>query len=277
MTKKNESTALAVITPEEQAYLDSLKPKQSQGPSGPNRLTINTKSRDEDGNKLVIGSWHITGTDKYYDGVIKFRPVRKANKLISYVEGANGAWNLRGESVYFEDFRNEIPDSTGGNALGRKFGKKYSDEEKEASKKAATVYMDVFGIVTFGDEEFPVLFRTQAGKMYRMGTAFDAIPKGKEFSQYSFNIEALQETDPKTKKVNEFWSIQVTPDLSKTLPISPILAFDKEVQEYISAVNESVLNQYRQNSRGYAEDNFVASVHKPVQVSAHIIEDDLPF
>lgn len=277
MTKKNESTALTVITPEEQAYLDSLKPQQSQGPSGPNRLTINDKSRDADGNKQVIGSWHITNTDKYYDGVIKFRPVRKASKLISYMEGANGGWNLRGESVYFDDFRQEILDSTGGIALGRKFGRKFSDEEKAATRDLAKVYLDVFGIVTFGDEEFPVLFRTQAGKLARIAEAFEAVPKGKEFSQYSFDIEALQEINPKTKEVNKFWSIKVTPDLSKTLPIMPILAFDKEVQEYISAINEGILSQYRQNSRGYAEDTLVRAVHKPVQVSAHIIEDELPF
>ena len=272
---ESESTELMVVTPEEQAYLDSLRPAKSAGPTGPNRLEINTKSRDEDGKKLTIGSWHITNTDMYFDGIIKFRPVRSALKLIAYVEDANKNWQLRGESIYFQDYRDEILDSTGGVALGRKFGRKFTDEEKEVTKKLAGVYMDVFGFVDIGDgEQRPVMFRTRGGKMFKLSEAFKSLPKGKEFSQYAFDIEALQEVDPTTKKVSDYWTVKVVPDMSKTLPITPILAFDGEVQEYIKSTNENIIQQFRQNAGKRAEDILVNSV---TAHTAETFDEELPF
>jgi hypothetical protein len=273
--KESESTEIAVISPEEQAYLDSLRSNKQSGPTGPNRLEINTKSRDEDGKKLPIGAWHITGTDVYFDGTISFRPVRAVNKLISYTEKEANNWQLRGESIYFSDYRDEILDSTGGIALGRKFGRQYSDEEKEASKKNASVYFDIFGLVDIGDgEQRPVLFRTRGGKMFRMSEAFKSIPKGKEYSQYAFNLEALQEVDPTTKKVSDYWTIKVVPDMSKVLPISPILAYNAEVNDYIKATNESIIRQFKQNAGRKAEDVLVESV---TAETTEPFDDTLPF
>lgn len=267
--KESESTEIAVISPEEQAYLDSLRPAKAAAPAGPARLVINTDSKNADGKKVPIGAWHITGTDIYFDGEINFRPVRAVNKLISYVENANKEWVLRGESVYFTDYRDEILDSTGTVALGRKFGSKLSDEEKEVNKKLAGVYYDIFGFVDIGDgKSYPVLFRTRGGKMYKMGKAFESVPKGKEYSQYNFKIETLQEGAAK------YWTINVTPDLSKVLPISPILAYDKEVSEFIKASNENVIQQFKQNAGRKVEDTLVETATKP---TAFDIDDDLPF
>lgn len=269
MTKtKNESTALAVITPEEQEYLDSLRPAKVAGPTGPNRLEINTKARNEDGKKLPIGAWHITGTDIYFDGEINFRPVRAVSKLISYVEDANKSWQLRGESIYFTDYRDEILDSTGGIALGRKFGRQYTDEEKEAAKKNAGVYFDIFGLVDFGDgTQHPVLFRTRGGKMMKMSEAFNSVPKGKEYSQYNFKLEPIQEA--------AYWTIKVVPDMSKVLPISPILAYNAEVNTYIKATNENIISQFKQNAGRKSEDILVSSVTAINE--ADIFDDTLPF
>ena len=279
MTKtklKEEATAVAVIGPEEQAYLDSLRPAKSSGPTGPARLEINTKSRDEEGNKLAIGAWHISGTDIYVDGVLNFRPIRALSKLISYTEDANKNWQLRGESIYFSDYRDEILDSTGGVALGRKFGSKFSDEEKEESKKNASVYYDIFGLVDIGDgEQRPVLFRTRGGKMFKMSQAFQSVPKGKEYSQYNFKLEALQEVDPKTKKVSDYWTINVTPDLSKVLPISPILAYDAEIKDFIGATNDNIIRQFKQNAGRKAENTLVETAS--ASMPSIDIDDDLPF
>lgn len=266
---ESTSTEIAVISPEEQAYLDSLRPAKASAPEGPARLVINTDARNEDGKKLPIGAWHITGTDIYFDGEINFRPVRAINKLISYVEDDNGKWQMRGESVYFTDYREEILDSLGGIALGRKFGSKLSDEEKEANKKLASVYYDIFGFVDIGDgESRPVLFRTRGGKMYKMGKAFESVPKGKEYSQYNFKLETLQEGAAK------YWTINVTPDLSKVLPISPILAYDKEIGEYIKASNENVIRQFKQNAGRKVEDTLVEASTKHEIFTP---DDDLPF
>jgi hypothetical protein len=272
---KAESTALVVVTPEEQEYLDSLRPVKAAAPAGPARLEINTKSRNEEGKKLPIGAWHITGTDIYIDGEITFRPVRAVSKLISYVEDANNNWQLRGESIYFSDYRDEIVDSTGGIALGRKFGSKYTAEEKEASKKSAGVYFDIFGLVDIGNgEQHLVLFRTRGGKMMKMSQAFQALPKGKEYSQYNFKLESLQEVDPKTKKVSDYWTINVVPDMSKVLPIAPILAADKEVSAYISSTNAHIIKQFKQNAGRKSEDILVEAA---TISNDEAFDDTLPF
>lgn len=268
--KQSESTEIAVISPEEQAYLDSLRPAKAAAQDGPARLVINTDSRDADGKKLPIGAWHITGTDIYFDGEITFRPVRAVSKLISYVEDDNKKWQMRGESIYFTDYRDEILDSNGGIALGRKFGSKMSDEEKEINKKLASVYYDIFGFVEIPElgVSQPVLFRTRGGKMYKMSKAFESVPKGKEYSQYNFKLETMQEGAAK------YWTINVTPDLSKVLPISPILAYDKEIGEFIKATNDAVIRQFKQNAGRKVEDTLVEA---NTNSSVLDIDEDLPF
>lgn len=275
----SNSTALTVITPEEQAYLDSLNSggAASEG-TGPKRLSINIASKDSDGVKRTVGAWHIEGTDKYFDGTVKFRPVRYVNKLIRYTEGQNGDFTFAGHSVYFTDFREEIIDSTGGLALGRKFGKELRslpESEQEANKKLAGTYADVFGLVTFGDTDpVPCVLRVRGGKLKAILDAFNSVPKDKRYSQYNFDLETYQETDEKTKKVKAYWSIKVTPDMSQVLPITPILAFDGSVMDYIRDTNHQVLEQHKKNRAKL--DNKTAGDGARV-INAALLDDELPF
>lgn len=275
----SNSTALTIITPEEQAYLDSLNSggAANEG-TGPKKLVINTASKDADGNKRAVGAWHIDGTDMYLDGAVKFRPVRYVNKLIRYVENANKGFDFVGHSVYFTDFREEIIDSTGGLALGRKFGKELrtlSDDEQEANKKLAGTYADVFGLVTFGDTDpVPCVLRVRGGKLKAILDAFNSVPKDKRYSQYNFDLETYQETDEKTKKVKAYWSIKVTPDMSQVLPITPILAFDGSVMDYIRDTNHQVLEQHKKNRAKL--DNKTAGDGARV-INAALLDDELPF
>lgn len=276
-----ESTALVLVTPEEQAYLDSLNTGgASDAQAGPTRLVINTKSKDADGVKRVIGSWHLEGTDKYYDGVAVFRPVRKVNKLISYSSDDGGkSWNFNGESVYFNDFRDEILDSKGGLAFGRKFGKalrELPEADQKANKELAGAYLDIFGLVTFGENApVPCMFRTRGGKSMVINQAFESVPKDKKYSQYTFGLEAYQETDEKTKKTKDYWSVKATPDMSQVLPITPILGFDKEIVEFIRETNHNVLEQHKA-ARNKLEDSSGGVTAKVIH--AEIFDDSqLPF
>lgn len=272
MTKaKKPSTEVAVLTPEEQAYLDSIR-KETAKPeySGPARLMINELAKDENGNKQVIGSWHIQGTDKYFDGPIKFRPIRTYHKLIRYSVDAKENYTLAGQSVYFSNFFDEIPDSLGGNALGRTFGNKnLTQEERDKQRELAETYMNIFGLVTFGDDEpYPVVYRVRGSKIVDFSEAFNSLPKGKDFTLYNYELETYQPTDEKTGKAKSYWSVKITPDLSEPLPIAPILAYDAEIQEFIKEENLRVLEEHKQNkvSTGLAK-------------SANTIEidDELPF
>ncbi len=212
-----ESTALTIITPEEQAYLDSLDTGAPNENNGPIKLEINTKAKDNDGNKQVIGAWHLygNGTNLYYDGAINFRPVRYFNTLIRYIQNATGGWDFVGRTVYFTDYRDEILDSLGGI-----FGKaryELSEEEQDANKKLAGAYADVFGFATINNEQYPVVIRVQGGKLKTVLDAFNSIPKDKKYSQYNYSLETYQEEDegstPKNRKYVDYWSIKIVPDM----------------------------------------------------------------
>ncbi len=271
--KKEESTALVVRTAEEQAYLDSIA---SESPAteynGPRKLVINTQAKDAEGNRRPIGGWHIQGTDEYYDGEVTFRPIRHWDKLIRYSVDDSGNYKLAAQSIYFKDLNSEeILDTLGGTNLGRKFGKRYTDEEKEATKSLAEYYMDIFGFVTFGDTEHPVMWRVRGTKMKQMKDAFRSIPKGRHVCEYAFRLETEQ---PSGK---QYWNIKVTPDLSKPLPISPILGYDAEILEFVNESNRQVISEYKRSAGRKTEDTLVKANSKLIDVTNTTDEEELPF
>ena len=272
---ESTSTELVVYTPEEQAYLDSIKSQsQGQGQAGPqvSRLIINTKAKDEDGVKRPIGGWHITGTDKYFDGEIKFRPIRHMNKLIDYQEDESKKWFMAAESVYFKDFSEQIFDTKGGLALGRKFGKSHSDEEKAATKENADVYLDIFGLVQFGDEEWvPVLYRVRGSKLMKMINVFRAIPKDKIFSEYAYDIETFQ---PEGKT---YWDINVKPDLKTKLRITDIIQHDKEIASFIAESNRATMAKHMSARGDTVAQNFSKAADKATVITDVELDDELPF
>lgn len=271
--KQEETTALTVYTAEEQAYMDSVK-SVVQGQSGPqvNKLIINTKSKDADGNKRPIGGWHITGTDKYFDGTVRLRPIRYMNKLIDYQEDESKNWHMAAESIYFKDFSEQILDTKGGLALGRLFGKNHTDEEKAATKENADVYLDIFSLVQMGDEEWhPVLYRVRGTKLMKMINVFRAIPKDKIFSEYAYNIETFQ-PDGKT-----YWDINVTADLSTRLPITDIIQADKEIVAFIAESNRATVAKHMQARSGNVANSFAAAADKATVIDAVELDDELPF
>jgi hypothetical protein len=282
--KKEEttSTELVVITPEEQAYLESrMSEEQSaQGFNGPKRLCINEVGTDENGNKVPIGGWHIRGTDMYFDGEITFRPVRKCNTLVRYNEDFT---SIAGSSVYFVDYiKDEILDSLGGVALGRKFGKRYTDEQKEATRKLAEVYMDIFGFVRFGksEEQIPVVYRVRGTKMMQLGDAFDAVPKDKKYFHYEYKLSTYQPIDEKTKKPLKYWSIKVSPQMDKVLSLKSIMQFDTEVNEFINEHNKKIIESHKRNRERNAESQLANEASAKV-INAKILpaelDDELPF
>lgn len=275
--KESESTALVVLTPEEQAYLDSVKAPQGQGgTAGPARLQINTSSKDENGVKRVIGSWNIRGTDKYFDGEIKFRPIRYANKLIRYTQEEGGSWKIAGESIYFRDFSEQIHDTLGGTALGRLFGRGYTDEQKLAAKKNADVYLDVFGLVKLGEdaEWEPVLYRVRGTKMKKMLDAFKAIPKDKAYSEYAYTLETFQPTG------KQYWDITVSPDLSERLRVSDIIALDKQIGEFIAESNRQIMSQHMRHATNPVGERFMNASNNAKVIDAEVeevLDDEIPF
>lgn len=280
MTKKSKSTAVVKYTDEEQQYLDTIRQEnnvvEQKEFSGPNRLVINTASKDANGTKRPIGAWHITNTDVYVDGPINFRPIRKVNKLIRYSPDDNKDWKIVGETVYFNNIYSDPSyDTLGGERLGRLFGQAtngMSDDEKELNRKKGEFYMDIFGLVTVdgSDEEYPVLYRVRGYKIRKMSDAFNSIPNGQDPNLYSYKLETEQ---PEGKT---WWDLLVTPDLSEVLPVAPILQYNKEIEDFIQGHNEYVSERWKANRKNTVENEIVANAQV---IEAEIVTDDdeLPF
>lgn len=272
--KESTSTELTVVTPEEQAYIDSIRGEKREH-AGPNKLVINESGTDEDGNKRPIGAWHIRGTDVYHDGEIMFRPVRMANKLLRYTS-ENDIWKVVAQSIFFESYKAEIIDSTGGVNLGRTFGKKFSDEERKEQQTLGHAYMCVWGLVKIpgDDTEYPVEYRVRGSKIVTIGNALRAVPKDKLYSQFNFKLNTFQ---PKGTK---YWDIKIEPDMSKVLPVTSIIAYDKAIVEYIQEANSEVMRDHKK-ARGEAVGQVLASDAKGRLLEAEILppvdDEELPF
>lgn len=272
--KTVESKEVMVISPEEQAYINKVKQEEGRGQStytGPNSLVINEQAKDADGVRRPIGGWHIKGTDKYFDGEILFRPITFFNKIIRYSQDASGKWNIAGQSVYFKDYSAILYDNLGGIALGRKFGAQYSAEEKAAVKSLGDVYVDIFGIATFGDEEIPCRYRIRGTKIKTILDAFKSVPKDKLMSQYNFKLETNQPEGTK------YWDVNITPDMSKVLRLtSDIIKFDEDVHNFVKEENESIVAAYNNARANKTESNIIDSTLTDITpVDAN--DDELPF
>jgi len=270
---KKTSQEIVQYTEAEQAYLDSLKSEESSTSeySGPPRLTINTKGKDDEGNKIPIGGWHIQGTDIYFDGPVYFRPVRKYNKLIRYSVD-NGKYSVAGQSIYypFPTPVKSILDSLGGYALGRTFSKNLSKEQIKAEQELAQCYLDIFGFARFDGEEegHPVIYRVRGKKIMFMDEAFRAIPRGKNFSEFEYKIVTDQAD-------TGYWTIEVTPEVSTPLPLTPILEYDKVVQDFVAEENRKVVAAFKQANDALVDDAFIDANSTTIAVEDD--DDDLPF
>jgi len=277
MSKKQE---VAVITPEEQAYIDSLHHNSGSYGPGFDKLDFIIKlMKDESGKKIMPGQFKLG--DKIVED-IKFRPVRVFNQLIKSVQKPDNSFEVISQSIYFKDYSEELLDSAGGIACGRKFGKDtkgFSEEEAKANKDIATVYLFVFGFATIGDEVIPAYMRLRGGKFYSFTTGLRAIPQDKVMGQYNFDLKLL-EVDMPDGTLG--YNLEVVPDLTNVLPISPILQFDREVQEWILGENKKILEKHLQANKYANKDvsnaaSIADHVANMVDVTPNGLEDELPF
>lgn len=281
MAKKQE---LVVVTPEEQAYIDSMKPAGGNFGPGIAKLDFVIKlKKDENGNKIQPGQFQLG--DKFAE-TVKFRPVRTFNQILKSAQKADGSFEVLAQTIYFSDYGQELLDSSGGLNCGRKFGKDLkglSEEEAKKNKDSATVYLFVFGFATIGEETIPAYMRLRGGKFYNFTTALKAIPPNSVMGQFNFDMKLL-EVDMPDGTIG--YNLDVAPDLSETLPISPILQFDREMLEWVSGENKKILEKHLQarkyaggdvgNAAGIA-DEFDDSQLKDVTPNPRDLDDQIPF
>lgn len=150
--------------------------------------------------------------------------------------------------------------------------KAYTDEQKLETKKNADVYLDIFGLVKLGDdaEYQPVLYRVRGSKMKKMLDAFKAIPKGKGYSEYAYNIETFQ---PQGK---QYWDINVSPDLSERLRVTDIIELDKQIAEFIGQSNRQIMAQHMRHAVNPVGAKFMSAT-TVIDAEVEELDDSLPF
>lgn len=285
MAKKQE---LAVITPEEQAYMDSVKPKGGNYGLDVDKVTFIIKLQKDE----ATGEKIMPGQIKFGEHTLpslKFRPIRTYNQVIAQIQDkSTKKWKMVGQSILFTDWTQEILDTNGGIACGRKFGKALkgmSPADAEANRKLATLYFNVFGFVEIEGVEVPAKMRLSGNKFKNFSDAINSVPDKTVYANWQFNLE-LEEFTKDDGSLD--YNLVVTPDFSKKLPISPILDFDKQIVEWVTMENGNIIAKHVQankyasrdvsNAAGIA-DEFDDSKLKDVTPSdiPNDLDDALPF
>lgn len=290
---KKTGTELAVVTPEEQAYIASVTAGQPSNTGlGIARVNfvIDLEKDTQTGEKIMPGQIKIVEEDQpnIYTSSLKLRPIRQYKQVIKTVEDKETKkYKLVSQSLYFTDWKTELLDTAGGIACGRKFGKDLkgmTDEEAAGNKKLANLYEHVFALATLPDGTVkPVHLRLGGRKMVEMGKATKAIPDKTVPAHYNFNIELLEVTLD-TGKLG--YDLQVTPLLDEKLPLTDILAFDAEITAYINSENKRITdthlqaNKYKNrdvsNAAGIA-DEFDDSKLVDITPGQSDLDDEIPF
>lgn len=271
MTKKQE---LTVLTPEELAYINSLKPQGQSTGYGPgiDKVDFIIKlKKDEDGNKIMPPKFKV---GKRLADKIQFRPVRTFNQVIKSIQDDEGNFKVISQTIYFTDYGQELLDTAGGLACGRLFGKAakaLSEEEAKKNKDSATVYMFVFGFAKVDGEEVPAYMRLARGKMYNFGKALNSVPKDAVMAHYYFDME-LVETETPSGDIG--YNLEVEPDLRNKLPISDVLQFDREMLEWVSGENQKVIQKHLSVNKGL---NVPVAEPEMVDVTPDDLDDQIPF
>jgi hypothetical protein len=231
------------LTPEEVAFLQKEQARKLETGTGlpqMKQLIINADKVDEDGNKIESDTWHIRG-DKHYTDTISFRPLRYVNKFIRMVQGQDKRWKNENESIFVEGFEPAY-DMKGTTGCGRIVGSlpdSWTEDQKQANFKKATVYGFMFGLATFPGEK-PVLvnFRAAPAKAKVIRDAINKKTIGDlSIYQLDYTLKLAQ------VKGEKFPILEMTPDLNNVhTRFTDIIAYMPEVDNFISAHNKRIMS-----------------------------------
>lgn len=237
----------------------------SEGPSGARlpRLTTNRRIKDDDGNRLELGQFYITGQDKTaYATSVKFRPLSHHFQYVKYnaEEKKMENWTIQASS-----FREEFRDVQGTIRCGRpdsKIMNKMTSDERKRYKDVKNVRL-IRGLVSFvgktpdGEEityeNEPCLVKlsgqnnfqvTDKGVYSRFDKQVrDVIPRGYEMWNFELDVTSEEHlSDDGSVFWHTFeWSLD---------PKSP-LAVDQKIYDSIVYIAEMVRDENSQVDAKY--------------------------
>lgn len=230
------------ISKEEAEFLaaEKVKKQKNELPSM-KQLAINVDKVDDEGQKIDPDTWHIRG-EKQYTDTVSFRPLRYKQKFIRMNQNEKKQWRTDNESIFVEGFEPAY-DVRGGLACGRLIGKlpeHWTEEQRQANFKKATIYGFLFGLVTLpGGEPTLVNFRAAPAKATVIREAISTRSLGgDEMYRYDFTMQLVP------KKGEKFVTLTMVPTLNnKHDSISDVLPYIKEIDSYIESHNNSIMKK----------------------------------
>ena len=229
----------------------------SGGGYGMPRLRINYDHEDDDGNELKPGRFTLHHPEKgnLYAKTVYLRPFYNCFRFMIYdVENSK----MENTSIFFNDFREEIPDEKGGFACGWVPRKKQGDlsEAAKAHQSKVKCYRFVFGEVR-ADEAYDakgnkVELPPTLCKMPVRGTNF--MPIGQTIEEISrakklmLNHEIEMTTKREKNGATTYYVIQPKVDLTNSIPFKDTDGQTlKAIHDEVSSENSQVMNNHKKN------------------------------
>lgn len=227
------------------------------------RLKINYDHEDEDGNELKVGyfAFHHPTKGWVYAKTIYFRPFLNCYRFMIY-DPQEG--KMDNTSIYFQDFREEIPDEKGGMACGWVPRRKHGElsEAGKAHQEKVQCYRIVFGEVradkaqdakgnTVEIEPTLVSFRARGSNFMPIGQAIDEINRAKKLM---LNHEIEMTTKREKNGGTTYYVTQPKVDLTNSLPFKETDGANlRVIWDEITSENQKVMKNHKKNRGGPGE------------------------
>lgn len=261
------------MSDEDAAYIAGLEAKEaSQNKPMPmmKQLSINEDWVNDKGEKIEANTWTIRGESIYSD-TVDFQPLFYKHKFIRMVQDGK-RWKTENESIFVSMPWDNAYDANGTIACGRIVGKtpdNWTESQKLANFKKATLYGFMFGLVTFpGNKPELVNFRAAPGKAKVIRTAMETIGDTKLYHvPFKFKLSP----PPKGEK---FPAFTIDVDLKKVnTDITTLIPYIKECESYINLHNDRLMDR-----RKSMETRLLgAQTYKEVRDLASDFDDEIPF
>lgn len=231
------------ITEEEQAYLAELAIREaSEVKAMPmmKQLVLNEDSVNDKGEKVEPHTWNIRGENTYAEAV-EFQPIYYKQKFIR-MEKDGKKWKTTNESIFVNMPWDNAYDSNGTMSCGRIVGKtpdNWTEAQKDANFKKATIYGFLFGMVTFpGSKPELVNFRAAPGKAKVIRAAIESLADTK-----LYRVPFTLKLNPPPKG-ERFSTLTIDTQLNKVKDsIGDIIPYMKECDSFIEAHNARIMER----------------------------------
>lgn len=235
-----------------------------------------TENADGDVIQRYLFTADVKDTTAPSGRTVSLRPVGVYNRMLR-MEQTDNAWQTTGETIMFRmgdiwdnGSRKPIPDSLGGDALGRVFGeeaKALDSKTSEQMKKDSRWYTYLFGEFTFEDGT------SVFGNLRLTGGQAADLGKAKLRDDKLADVKVNLKVAPAKQGLRKF---DITFEKVDAKPLANFGELEDTMLEYIDTINNKVLEAYQ----AAAKDTDTTAVLNKAGVKvgkAADLDDEIPF